>query len=71
MTVPYKSVSDELAILMDQVLKSDENESKTGANRINEGLYCLDKAAGIFEHLHEKEAAEAITIIIEKMSGVK
>jgi hypothetical protein len=71
MATPYKtlSVADELAYLMDKELKSEAAENSTGANKLQEGLNCLHKAAGMLEHLREHKAAEAITVIIEKMAG--
>jgi len=71
MTVPYKNRNDadELAYLMDRALRADEAEHATGANRIQEGVTCLSKAASILEHLNEKKAAEAITVLLEKMAG--
>lgn len=71
MTVPYKNKNDadELAYLMDQALRADEAEFATGANHIQEGMSCLSKAASILEHLNEKRAAEAVTVLIEKMTG--
>ena len=61
--------ANELALLMDKALRADEMETVTGASSIEEGLECLSKAASILEHLHEKEAAEAVTVLIEKMAG--
>jgi flagellin-specific chaperone FliS len=71
MTVPYKNKNDadELAYLMDKALRADEAEVAIGSNNITEGIDCLSKAANILEHLNEKQAAEAITVLIEKMVG--
>jgi hypothetical protein len=71
MTVPYKNRNDadEIAYLMDRALRAGEAEYATGANHIQEGINCLSKAASILEHLNEKRAAEAITVLLEKMAG--
>ena len=73
MTVKYKDSidSDELAYLMDKALRSDAAELSTSASKLNEGLNCLSEAASILETINEKKAAEAITVLIEKIAGVK
>lgn len=71
--IPYRTnnTADELAILMDRALKTEAAEKETNAGNINEGLVCLTRAADILEGLQDREASEAITVIIEKLAGEK
>ena len=70
MTVHYKANEEsELAGLMHKALASDSVEKATNADKITKGLKCLNKAASIFESLHESKVAETATVILEKLSG--
>jgi len=69
--IPFRTndVADELAILMDRALKAEAADKDTNAGNISEGLTCLTRAADILEGLQERQASEAITVIIEKLAG--
>lgn len=69
MTVFYKQGTDDLAILMQKHLMSDKIEKQTNSEKISEAIDCMMKAAEIFESLQDKQASEAITVILEKMAG--
>lgn len=71
MTKPYTKTSsaEELADLMDKQLKQEQDIVQFAA--IKNGIEKLNKAAGILEHLQQHRASEAITVILEKLAGVK
>lgn len=69
MTVFYKQGTDDLAILMQQYLMSENVEKQTNSEKISEAVDCLMKAAEIFESLQDRQASEAVTVILEKMAG--
>lgn len=73
MSVFYKSQdsSEELAQLMKRELNKEAAEKTTNTDKLSEGISCLYKAASKLEELHELKAAEAITLILEKLSGEK
>jgi len=54
---------------MDRALKAEAADKDTNAGNISEGLTCLTRAADILEGLQERQASEAITVIIEKLAG--
>jgi hypothetical protein len=69
MTVFYKQGTDDLAILMQKYLMSEDVEKETNSEKISEAVDYMMKAAEIFESLQDKQASEAITVILEKMAG--
>ena len=73
MTVHYKNsdFSNELAFLMKKELEKEAAEESTSAEKITNGLNCLNKAASIFEDLQHVKTAEAITTLLEKLTGEK
>lgn len=69
MTVFYKQGTDDLAILMQKYLMSEDVEKETNSEKISEAVDYMMKTAEIFESLQDKQASEAITVILEKMAG--
>lgn len=69
MTVFYKQGTDDLAILMQKYLMSEDVEKETNSEKISEAIDYMMKTAEIFESLQDKQASEAITVILEKMAG--
>ena len=69
MTVFYKQGTDDLAILMQKYLMSEDVEKETNSEKISEAVDYMMKAAEIFDSLQDKQASEAITVILEKMAG--
>lgn len=69
MTVFYKQGTDDLAILMQKYLMSEDVEKETNSEKISEAIDYMMKAAEIFDSLQDKQASEAITVILEKMAG--
>ncbi len=69
--IPYKTNNSslELAELMNRALSKEAQERETNSDKISEGLQDLIEAASILEDLKEKYAAEAVTLIIEKLAG--
>jgi flagellin-specific chaperone FliS len=70
MTIFYKNTnsSEELAFEMNKTLKLAENNIE--CTKMQESIDCLNKAAEILEHLQNKKASEAITVILEKLAGI-
>jgi len=61
--------SYDLASLMDKQLRSEAADNSTKAKLIEGALEDLSKAAEIFDSLQDKQASEAITVLLEKMAG--
>lgn len=66
--ITYKSnkMSDELADLME---KSLNKEASIKSENLSSAIDGLQRAAELFEEIHNFKKAEAITIVLEKMAG--